>query len=413
MSKGSRNPPGASTVYRDKDGYWHGRVSMGVKDDGRPDRRHVGGKTKADVVRRVRELERLRDSGNVPALGRKWTVGDWLEHWLESIAKPSLRESSYDAYRHAVRKHLVPGVGRHRLDRLEPEHLERLYRDMIERGARPGTAHQVHRTVRTAMGEAHRRGHVVKNAAALAKPPKVQQEPIEPLSLQEVQALLHRASQMRNGARWAVALALGLRQGEVLGLRWADVDFDTASLRVRGTLVRPVYVHGCGGTCGRRSGFCPQRRRANAIRGATKSAAGQRVIGLPDQLLVVLKQHREQQAAERELAGNLWAGEDWVFATEDGRSLSPNSDYRAWKALLTTAGVRQVRLHDARHTAATVLLVLGVPERTVMSIMGWSSTAMAARYQHVTDPIRRDVARRVGDLLWTLPTDSDEHGSGA
>lgn len=408
MSKGSRNPPGASTVYRDKDGYWHGRVSVGVKDDGRPDRRHVGAKTKAEVVRKVRELERLRDSGKVPTAGRKWTVGEWLEHWLWSVAKPSLRESSFDAYRYAVRKHLIPAVGRHRLDRLQPEHLERLYRSMIELGARPATAHQVHRTVRTALGEALRRGHVVRNVAALAKPPRVQQEPVEPLSLEEVQALLKQASQGRNGARWAVALALGLRQGEVLGLRWSDVDFDTGSLRVRGTLVRPVYAHGCGGTCGRKAGFCPQRRRANPVRGATKSAAGQRVIGLPDQLLAVLKEHRQQQDAERELAGNLWAGEDWVFAAPDGQSVSPNSDYRAWKALLNAAGVRQVRLHDARHTAATVLLVLGVPERTVMSIMGWSSTAMAARYQHVTDPIRRDVARRVGELLWSPQADGSE-----
>jgi integrase len=237
------------------------------------------GKEALDTTRL--QLERLRDSGTVPAAGRKWTVGEWLEHWLESMAKPSLRESSFDAYRYAVRGHLIPGVGRHRLDRLQPEHLERLYRSMIELGARPGTAHQVHRTVRTAMGETHRRGHVVRNVAALAKPPKVQHEPVEPLSLDEVHVLLRQASQMRNGARWAAALALGLRQGEVLGLRWSDVDFDTASLRVRGTLVRPVYGHGCGGDCGRKPGFCPQRRRANAVRGATKSAAGQRVIGFP------------------------------------------------------------------------------------------------------------------------------------
>lgn len=90
-----------------------------------------------------------------------------------------------------------------------------------------------------------------------------------------------------------------------------------------------------------------------------------------------------------------------VFATETGRPLNPNTDYHAWKALLKRAGVREGRLHDARHTAATVLLVLGVPERTVMSVMGWSSTSMAARYQHVTDPIRREVANRIGGLLWS------------
>lgn len=125
------------------------------------------------------------------------------------------------------------------------------------------------------------------------------------------------------------------------------------------------------------------------------------MIGLPDQLVTMLREHREKQAAEREHAANLWEEGDWVFASPIGRPLNPNSDYHAWKALLGLAGVRDGRLHDARHTAATVLLVLGVPERAVMGIMGWSSTAMAARYQHVTDPIRRDVARRVGGLIWS------------
>ncbi len=124
------------------------------------------------------------------------------------------------------------------------------------------------------------------------------------------------------------------------------------------------------------------------------------MIGLPGELVEMLKLHREEQDRERQRAAQLWRDGGWVFASPVGDALNPNSDYHEWKALLKAAGVRHGRLHDARHTAATVLLVLGVPERTVMSVMGWSSTSMAARYQHVTDPIRSDVARRVGGLLW-------------
>jgi integrase len=346
VSKESRNPPGASTVYKGADGYWHGRVTVGLRDDGRSDRRHVMAKTKAEVVKKTRALERLRDSGRMPQAGPKWTVGAWLEHWLESIARPSLRESSYNAYRTAVFKHLVPAVGRHRLDRLQPEHLERLYRSLIDNGARPATAHQVHRTARTALGEAQRRGHVVRNVAALAKPPRVRPEPVEPFTVGEVQALLTEAAKRRNGARWAVALALGLRQGEVLALRWADVDLDTSSLRVRATRLRPVYAHGCGDTCGRTPGFCPQRRQVNALAGETKSAAGQRVVGLPDELVAMFKAHREEQDRERRVAGQLWKERGWVFTSPIGEPLNPNSDYHAWKALLKAAGVRDARLHD-------------------------------------------------------------------
>ena len=405
---GTRNPNLASTIYKGAEGDWHGRVTVGYRDDGRLDRRHVQSKSRATVVARVRRLERERDSGNVRRSGQRWTVELWLLHWLENIARPSIRDSSYHAYRIAVLRHLIPGVGKHTLERLEPEHLEKLYRRMIDQGARPGTAAQVHRTVRTALGEAQRRGYVVKNVATIAKSPRVQIEPVRPYSVPEVQRILNAASRRPNGVRWAVALALGLRQGEALGLRWSDIDLDTGSLRVRGTRPRPVYEHGCGGTCGRKPGLCRQRRRVNPEVGDAKSQAGRRVIGLPTELVELLVQHREIQERQRAHAKQLWHEEDWVFANAVGRPLSFNSDYREWKALLEEAGVPTGRLHDARHTAATVLLVLGVPERTVMSVMGWSSTSMAARYQHVTDPIRRDVANRIGGLLWAGAPGGDD-----
>lgn len=208
----SRNPNRASSVYEGNDGYWHGRVTVGYRDDGSIDRRHVQGKTKGVVVQKVRDLERERDQGQVRRPGQRWTVAEWLDHWLENIARPNIRDTSYSAYRVAVRRHLIPGLGKHRLDRLEPEHLERLYRQIVSDGARPGRAHQVHRTIRTALGEAHRRGHVTRNVAALARPPRVQLDPVEPYNMDEVRAILTAASRHPNGARWAIALALGLRQ---------------------------------------------------------------------------------------------------------------------------------------------------------------------------------------------------------
>lgn len=276
-------------------------------------------------------------------------------------------------------------------------------------GAKPATAHQVHRTVRSALGEALRRGHLGRNPAQIVRPPRIQQELVEPFTLQEVQQVLSAAKERRNGARWAIALALGLRQGEALALRWDDIDLEAKSLRVRATRLRPAYAHGCEGECGKAAGYCPQRPQTNAITGATKSAAGNRVVGLPDALVTLLKEHRREQLLERIHAGSLWQEGGWVFTTLLGRPIAPNSDYHEWRALLERADVRHARLHDARHTAATVLLVLGVPERTVMSIMGWSSTSMAARYQHVTDPIRREVPNRVGGLLFGDQARADAH----
>jgi integrase len=401
----SRQPNRASSIYLGANGYWHGRVTVGVKDDGRPDRRHVQRKQRADAVRAVRELERLRDAGTVRTAGRVWTVGEWLTYWVENIAAPNVRENTAAGYRVAVNTHLIPGVGAHRLDKLEPEHLERLYQKMIKAGSSPGNAHQVHRTVRTALGEAERRGRIIRNPAVLAKAPRPEELEVEPYTVEEVQALLIAASKDRNSARWAIALALGLRQGEVLGLRWKDVDLARGTLWVRRGRLRPAYKHGCGATCGKKAGFCPKRQATRPETNDTKSRAGRRAVGLPAELVALLHRHREEQATEREKAGQLWRDSGYVFTSPRGEPVNPSTDYHSWKRLLRIAGIRDGRLHDARHTAATVLLILGVPERAVMGLMGWSTTAMAARYQHITGTIRGDVAERVGGLIWGTPRD--------
>ncbi|MGW5759877.1 tyrosine-type recombinase/integrase [Streptomyces tendae] len=398
--KRTRQPNGRSSIYRGKDGKWHGRVTVGIRDDGRPDRRHVERKTRAEVTAAVRELEKQRDGGAVRKAGRAWTVEAWLTHWVETIAPLAVNENTMVGYGVAVRKHLIPALGAHRLDKLGPEHIERFYGRMQADGRRAGTIHQIHRTFRTSLNEAVRRGHLTRNPVQLAKAPRVSEEEIEPFTVEEVKRLLRAADDRRNSARWAVALALGLRQGEALGLKWVDVDMERGVLMVRRSRRRPRYAHGCGDTCGRKAGYCPQRRRTNPETADTKSRAGRRSVGLPAQLVDLLRVHRAKQDAERAAAGEKWADEGWLFATPDGRGTPPRTDYDDWKELLAAAKVRDGRLHDARHTAATVLLILGVSERAVMGLMGWSTTAMAARYQHMVDTVRVDVARQVDGLIW-------------
>ncbi|WP_340559406.1 tyrosine-type recombinase/integrase [Streptomyces sp. GSL17-111] len=407
----TRQPNGRSSVYLGNDGKWHGRVTVGIRDDGRPDRRHVERKTKAEVTKAVRELERQRDAGKLRKPGKRWTVADWLTHWVETIAPLAVNENTMVGYGVAVRKHIIPALGAHRLDRLEPEHIERFYARMQEQGSAAATAHQAHRTFRTALNEAVRRGHIAENPVRLAKAPRVSEEEVEPYTVEEVRRLLTAAQRRRNPARWAVALALGLRQGEALGLKWTDVDLDGGVLFVRRSRRRPRYAHGCGDTCGRKAGYCPERRRTNPETAETKSRAGRRAVGLPPQLADLLRRHRVEQDRERQAAGEHWHDDGWLFATSTGRGTSPRVDYDEWKELLRDAKVRDGRLHDARHTAATVLLILGVSERAVMGLMGWSSTSMTARYQHMVDSVRTDVARQVDGLIWKPDSNGSDDGT--
>jgi integrase len=390
-----------STIYQGGNGYWHGRVTVGVRDDGRPDRRHVGGKTKTEVAERVRALERQRDRGTVRKVGERWTVERWLTYWVENIATPPhVTENTHSGYRVDVNRHLIPGIGAHRLERLEPDHLEKLYARMQQSGLSAGTAHHVHRTVRAALNEAVRRRHLPRNPVLLARAPQLNDEEVEPYDVPEIQRLLEAAARRRNSARWALALALGLRQGEALGLTWDDVNLDKGTIRIRRSRLRPKYRHGCRGNCGRTPGTCPQRVNTRPAVGPVKSRAGRRTIGLPLQLVALLRKHRAAQDQERAEARQLWCDEGWVFAGPTGQPLIPNTDYHEWKRLLREAGLREGRLHDARHTAATALLVLRQPTPTVMSLMGWSSESMAARYQHVTDAMRSQVASQLGELIW-------------
>jgi len=397
--KGSREPNGASSIYKGADGYWHGRVTVGVRDDGRPDRRHVMRKARSDVVKVVRDLERQRDGGGVRAAGRASTVGEWLTHWVETIAAPAVKQNTLDGYRVAVNVHLIPGIGAHRLDKLEPEHLERLYAKMQRAGSSAGTANQAHRTIRTALGEAERRGRITRNPAQLAKVPRPAETEIEPYSVDEVRQLLRAASERRNSARWAIALALGLRQGEVLGLCWTDVDLTTGTLWVRRARLRPRYEHGCGGTCGKKAGYCPRRLLARPETDDTKSRAGRRAVGLPDELVELLTAHRDEQEKERVTAAQLWRDSGYVFTTPRGEPVNPNTDYHHWKRLLADAGLRDGRLHDARHTAATVLHPRRPgarghgPHGLVDDRDGRSLPA-----HHRLDPVRRGRACRRPDL---------------
>jgi integrase len=443
-SDGTRAPNGASTIYYSEyDGKWHGRVTVGIRDNGKPDRRHIKRGTEADVIRAVRELENKRSAGRVKKVGQAWTVETWLAHWVEYVAAPTVRRTTMVGYRSSVYNHLIPGVGAHRLDRLRPEHLEALYQRLQVakpkgKGLKPATVHLAHRTIRVALNEALRRGHIVENPATIAKAPRVDEDEIVPFTPEEARRILDVADDVRNGARFVVALTLGLRRGEALGLQWTDIEIrwrhgcasgsacrerasggcplrqvKSATLTVRRAVQQFTWQHGCADAkpCGRKYGaHCPHRHSGGVVTTDVKSRAGRRTVGMPHQLAVAIERHRAAQALEHAQAGNLWRDEGWVFTNRLGGPVHPTVDYDSWKALLRKANVRTARLHDARHTAATMLLVLRVPLPAVMEIMGWSDAAIAKRYMHVPHEFLAVIAEQVGGFAWASPTDDDDDG---
>jgi len=404
-----RSSNGRSSIYVGKDGYHHERVTMGVKNDGTTDRRHVMARTEREVTLKVRELERQRDKGTEADAGRAPTVEQWLDHWLNTIAARKVRPSTLESYRSKIDSAIVPGLGGHRLDRLQPEHVERFSLDSEARGLAPATVLQYHWILSRALKVAVQRGKVARNVCTLVDAPSADRVEVEPLSTEDARRILATAEGEWNAARWSVALALGLRQGEALGLAWDDVDLDAGVFRVRQALQRQTAHHGCGeaGTdgvrpCGRkRGGNCPQRVGGGLVLVAPKSRAGRRTLAVPVELLGALRTHRTEQLRQRLALGDGWTESGLVFTRPDGRPLDPGADHDEWKALLTRAGVRPARLHDARHTAATMLLQLGVPARVAMQVLGHSQISLTlGTYSHVVPELATEDASRIGGTLW-------------
>jgi integrase len=431
--KSTRAPKGRSSIYLGADGYWHGRVTMGLKDNGEPDRRHVirkGDGAYDAVVEAVEQLERERKEGTVRAPGSKTqTVADWLAYWLDEIAAPNIRHKTEEGYRTDIYKHLIPRLGAHKMAKIqhEPERFEKVYVDLAAKGYSPHTVHHVHITVRAAFREAKKRKVINENPFEIVKTPRVDEEEVEPFEVEEIQALLAAALERRNGVRYVLALAIGTRKGETIGFRWSWLNKKTKVLRIRKQRQRQTYKHGCSASaaghhkvkpcrqpcrthkkdcpppcmpgCTTHAMYCPQRV-GGVVDVDVKSRAGRRGIRLPDQLFDLLAEHESAQAQEREAAGDQWHESDFMFTQPNGKPIDPRSDHDEWKALLAEAGVRDARLHDARHTAATVLLLLGVPLPAAMEIMGWSNAKVAKRYSHVTATIQNTIASQVNTLLW-------------
>lgn len=426
--KRTRKANRESSIYEGSDGNWHGWVTMGVKSDGSLDRRHVKRKTQDGVQRRVRELERERDDGHYAKAGRVPTVAQWMQTYLETIAVRKLAPRTYSDYWSKTRNWIIPCIGKHRIDRLEPEHLDAMYAKMYKAGKAATHVLKVHRIISRALTIAVRRRKVARNIAQLVDPPSF--DAVEQANLSAVQArkVLAAAEHFRNGARWSVGLACGLRQGEALGLRWDHVNLDTGDIRIWWQLQRGTWRHGCDDphacgarlhrqpcpkdckrhkrcpkpcpkSCTRHASRCPQREGGGLVFRKPKGKS-RRVITLPRQLVAVLRQHKIKQDVERVLAGGSWEEHGLVFAQPNGRPIDPRRDWGEWGELLDAAGVAYVRLHDGRHTAGTLLAEQGVHVRTIQRILGHADVRTTEGYTHTSDLVVRDAAERMGNVLW-------------
>ncbi|WP_422758261.1 tyrosine-type recombinase/integrase [Paenarthrobacter sp. C1] len=428
--KQARRPKGEGTAPRQlADGRWRSELTIGTDANGKRERKVVYGATKSECSKNLRAVIADRDNG-ILTNGRPPTLAEWMHHWLENIAPTKVRPRTLVGYRSYVRTWVdTSKVAKTRLDKLTPEHLEQLYKPMRDAGRSESTVAQLHRILSRALTVAVRRGRVATNPAQRMDAPQQASFDPEVLSPDDARKLRVAAENTPGGARWLIALALGLRQGEALGLAWDKIDIEGGQILVHRELYSLPWEHGCPESeadpkakkpCGRRADHCKDRHSGGRFVGAPKSDAGKRTVPLPEQLVPALLQHRAEQLRARAEEGTRWRGFtaaggeklDLVFCQRDGNAIQASKDWQSWQEFLKASGVPAVRVHDARHTAATLLLLMGVDGRVVMDIMGWSVASMLKRYQHVLDVMRVDAGKKMGAALWTAPAEPEPDNGG-
>jgi integrase len=267
---------------------------------------------------------------------------------------------SFESYERLLRLHVVPAIGYLKLKVLSPPHIRRLYGEKLDAGLSPRTVQYAHVVLQRALKAAVNDGLIPRNPCEAVDPPQVLREEIRPLARDQVRALLGAAAGDRLEALYVVAVHCGLRQGELLGLKWEDVDLEARTLPVRRTLSKGEFA-------------------------APKTAKGRRSVSLTPTAVEALKRHSERQAKEMVKAGTLYRDRGLVFASLVGTPLSRHNLTRSFKALLGRAGLpRAVRFHDLRHTCATLLLGKGFNGKFVQELLGHAAIAVTLdTYSHV------------------------------
>lgn len=375
MASRRRGHGEGSVYFDDSRGLWVGAISLPEDGSGRRRRRKVTGKSEAAARRKMKHLQKEYEQGPIPS--NRFTVAMLLREFLEHGLPPTARASkTISGYQWAVDVHLIPGLGALKVRDLTPGLVDHFLKKKQAEGLSKSTLNRVHGTLTRALRWAQVRGYVARNVSEVVTTPTGGRKERKSLTTDQARKLLDAARGDRFEALYMVMLQLGLRPGEVLGLRWQDIDFTQHTLSVRQSVVR--HVERQPGT-GKETVTC-------SLGGVKRDS--RRTLGMPAGVEAALKAHQHVQAAERDNAGPAWEEHDLVFPTQIGTPTDPANLRRLVTRLVKRAGIEgHWTPYELRHSAASILNAAGVRLEDVADVLGHKDATVTAKvYRHLIEP---------------------------
>lgn len=323
--------------------------------------------------------EQAKAARGIPVPAQSWKLGPYLDYWLEHVIKPNRRPATYALYEMTVRLHLAPALGKYPLKRLSVPIVQTFLNGQLRDGQSVRYVHLMRQVLSAALSRAVREELIARNVARLVELPTWGSVTVEPWSSAEALAFLAAAADDPLYPAFALLLLYGMRRGEVLGLRWQDIDLDRSILHIRQQVQR---VHG------------------QLYIGPLKTRAGARDLPVLGLARVALAARLDHQQADRVSLGSAWTDTGLVFTTRTGRPVEPRNLVRSFARICDDNGLRKIRLHAIRHTTASLLKDLGVPARDAQIILGHAHVTTTQQiYTHVDEGARLDAITKLNKLL--------------
>ena len=404
--KGKTRAHGEGTLRKRKDGRWEGRLITGYDKKGKPKFRYFYGKRQKDVIAKMDKVKAEMNFG-IYIEPHKVTFGEWLDTWLDVYKKDNLRPSTYESYEMAIRVYLKPHLGDMLLKDLQTNQLQQVFNWMFKEGRKvkkgeppAGLSRRTVESARTvanaALNKAVDDDLIIKNPCKGTVLPKEEPKEVEPFTREEVTKFLESIKGDRLYAAYYLLVMTGARRGEILGLKWGDIELDGdkswgdsdltgGKMHIQRSLVE-----------------CKDKETGKLIRDfqPPKSKKSNRIFPLIPEVIAVLKSHRAKQAEEKLFFGKEYHNEDLVFATADGKRIWPRNFHRSYTRHLKNAGIPHKKPHALRHTFCTLLLEAGEELKNVQELVGHSTISITADiYSHVLEKTKKKAAEKLGTIL--------------